>query len=150
VLLTHTHGDHWKDRNFAQFQKLGIPVFCHDGHHAVLEHYSPGFVALRAAGLVKPYEAGQDLRLGPGLVCRPLPVDRDSGPTFGFRIAGSPGLFGTTWAIGYLADLGRWSPQLAGELLDLDVLALEFNHDERMERNSGRPKMLVDRVLSDF
>jgi hypothetical protein len=31
----------------------------------------------------------------------------------------------------------------------VDVLALEFNHDVQMERRSRRPKMLIDRVLSD-
>jgi phosphoribosyl 1,2-cyclic phosphodiesterase len=80
-----------------------------------------------------------------------LPVSHDAGATFGFRLTGSDDLFGSPgWSVGYVADLGCWSAELAAELADLDVLALEFNHDEHLERNCGRPKMLVDRVLSDL
>src|SRR5213076_1241688 len=31
----------------------------------------------------------------------------------------------------------------------VDVLAVEYNHDERMQRASGRPQILINRVLGD-
>jgi hypothetical protein len=34
-------------------------------------------------------------------------------------------------------------------LLNVDVLALEFNHDENMEKASGRAESLIRRVLGD-
>src|SRR5438094_168685 len=34
-----------------------------------------------------------------------------------------------------------------GLLSDLDLLALEFNHDESMQMESGRPRDLIDRIL---
>src|SRR5262249_39750516 len=70
--------------------------------------------------------------------------------TFGFRLECSPDLFGSAWAIGYLADLGCWTAAQAEALANVDVLALEFNHDEEMERNSGRPSELFERVLGDW
>src|SRR5207249_4770887 len=62
---------------------------------------------------------------------------------------GGQSLFGPTWALGYAADLGCWNDELAQALADVDLLALEFNHDEQMQLNSGRPDVLIRRVLGD-
>jgi phosphoribosyl 1,2-cyclic phosphodiesterase len=51
--------------------------------------------------------------------------------------------------MGYATDLGTWDDDLVRHLADVDVLALEFNHDVEMQRASGRPKLLIDRVLSE-
>src|SRR5438874_2258436 len=83
---------------------------------------------------------------GLGLTCRPLPVQHDSEPTFGFRFAGSPDLFGPTWSLGYLSDLGCWTDELVQSVAGVDVLAVEFNHDVRLERQSRRPAHLIARV----
>src|SRR5207244_3672814 len=42
-----------------------------------------------------------------------------------------------------------WSPELARQFTDVDILALEFNHDVSMQLNSGRHPFLIRRVLSD-
>jgi phosphoribosyl 1,2-cyclic phosphodiesterase len=149
ALLTHTHGDHWNDRSFGQLLSLRAPLWCHPGHHEMLSLYSPAFLALKQAGLVHAYEAGEEFEIGPGLLCRPLPVQHDSEPTFGFRFAGSPDLFGPTWSLGFLSDLGCWAEELVRQVADVDVLAVEFNHDVRMERQSRRPAHLIARVLGD-
>jgi phosphoribosyl 1,2-cyclic phosphodiesterase len=149
VLLTHTHSDHWKDRTLGQLTQLKIPLYCHAEHHGVLDTYGPSFAKLARAGLVRGYERGCDLWLTPALRCRPLEVLHDSTPTFGFRIDGTEGLFGQTWSLGFLSDLGCWSGELVESIAGVDVLALEFNHDEMMERGSRRPAELIDRVLGD-
>jgi hypothetical protein len=78
-------------------------------------------------------------------------VSHDSVPTYGFRIDGHDDLAPTpAWAVGYAADLGCGSPELVSAFSGVDVLALEYNHDELLERNSPRPKFLVDRVLGDM
>src|SRR5271156_202374 len=33
VVLTHTHADHWNEGTIKQFQRLGIPMYCHAEHH---------------------------------------------------------------------------------------------------------------------
>jgi phosphoribosyl 1,2-cyclic phosphodiesterase len=76
-----------------------------------------------------------------------VPVPHDSDPTYGFRIDGPPGLFGPQWSIGYASDLGEARRDLIEAFADVNVLALEFNHCERMERASGRPRFLIQRVL---
>jgi hypothetical protein len=149
LLLTHTHSDHWNDRTFAHLHRRRLPLYCHAAHHALLGAYSPSFTALRAAGLVRPFEGGADLPLAAGLLCRPLPIRHDGGATFGFRFEAAPDLFGSTCALAYLADLGCWDAELAAALADVDVLALEFNHDVALERASGRSARLIARVLGD-
>jgi phosphoribosyl 1,2-cyclic phosphodiesterase len=148
-LLTHTHTDHWNDRTFARLHRLNIPVYCHADHHGDLLNYSASFTALHAAGLVHGYEANIELILSPALRCRPLPVRHDSGATFGFRFEATTALFGPSAALGYAADLGCWDADLLDALLDVDLLALEFNHDVDMEYQSGRHPRLISRVLGD-
>ena len=100
----------------------------------------------------------------------PIPVPHDAPPTFGFRIearaaevapavaAEAAAEYGATlrpagsdgWVkVGYLVDLGTCAEETAREVVGVDLLALEFNHDEHLERTSGRHRRLIDRVLSD-
>jgi hypothetical protein len=149
VVLTHTHGDHWNERTLAHLRRLRIPFYCHAEHRAALQCYSPEFMALAQADLVRIYEAERELALGSTLRCRPIPLRHDGGATFGFRVEGSPDLFGQPCAIAYAADLGSWSPALAAALADVEMLALEFNHDVELEYASGRSPHLINRVLGD-
>jgi phosphoribosyl 1,2-cyclic phosphodiesterase len=147
VLLTHTHSDHWKETTLGHLAKRGIPIYCHADHQAYLRPYSEAFARLQDAGCVRAYRAGVEIKLAPVLRCRPLPVRHDSGATFGFRFDGVPDLFGQASALAYLADLGCWDDELVEAVADVDLLALEFNHDEEMERRSGRMPELIARVL---
>ncbi len=149
VLLTHTHSDHWNERTLAHLARRGLPLYCHADHHRALEVYSPSFRLLCERGLVRGYQAGEDLVLAPGLRARPLPVRHDSGHTFGFRLEGAPDLFGQVRALAYAADLGCWDADLAAALADVDLLALEFNHDVELQYASGRSPRLIARVLGD-
>ena len=67
----------------------------------------------------------------------------------GNRDAVGADLFGQAPALAYLADLGTWDGDLAAALADVDLLAVEFNHDVELERTSGRMPALIARVLSD-
>jgi phosphoribosyl 1,2-cyclic phosphodiesterase len=149
LLLTHTHTDHWHESTLAQMFRRRVPVYCHGSHRSFLAVRSHNFPLMEGSGLVHHYEPGQTFTLGPGLCCRPLRVRHDGGETFGFRVEGVPDLFGHTCAVGYVADLGTWDEELVMSLADLDLLALEFNHDVRMERASGRSARLIVRVLGD-
>lgn len=149
VLLTHIHSDHWNARTFAQLLRRRIPLYCHADHRAPLRDASPAFAELLSERLVRFYEADCELRLDERLRCRPLPLAHDGGPTFGFRFEGESDFFGERGALAYAADLGSWTADLTRALADVDLLALEFNHDEERERNSGRAPELIARVLGD-
>jgi phosphoribosyl 1,2-cyclic phosphodiesterase len=147
VVLTHTHSDHWKDLTLAHLRQQGVPFYCCPRHHDGLTRHGGEFEPLRAADLVRSFDAGDVLELPGGLTVRPIPVPHDADPTFAFRIDGPAGLFGPQWSIGYASDLGEARPGLISAFADVNVLALEFNHCERMERASGRPRFLIQRVL---
>lgn len=149
VLLTHTHSDHWKEPTFTHLCRHRIPLYCHAGHHPMLQAYSTAFAAMQAEGLVFGYGEDKDLLIGPSIRCRPLELRHDGGRTFGFRFEGIAEPENTSWAMAYLADLGSWNTALARAVADVDILALEFNHDVKLEYNSGRSPSLIARVLSD-
>ena len=149
VLLTHTHGDHWKERTFDYLLKHHIPLFCHGYHRDYLTLASFTFPKLEAKGLVRIYETGQELAFGARLRCRPLWLPHDDRATFGFRFDIEADQNQPAQAVAYLADLGCWDHELARALKEIDLLALEFNHDVTMERNSNRSEHLIARVLGD-
>jgi phosphoribosyl 1,2-cyclic phosphodiesterase len=148
VVLTHTHGDHWKDLMLADLRSRKIPLWAHPAHHDHLAVSAPSFESLDRAKLTRAYQADHPHELAPGLVVRPVRVSHDSDPTFAFRIDGLEG-GELAWSVGYASDLGCYTPELIDLFAGVDVLALEYNHDVKLERNSPRPKFLVDRVLGD-
>jgi phosphoribosyl 1,2-cyclic phosphodiesterase len=161
VILTHTHTDHWKDLTLGELCSRRIPLYAHPQHFAHLGRAAPCFAALDAAGLTREFADGKLIRLAPQLTCLPLRVSHDSVPTFAFRIDGldadsSLPADGTqapqnpAWSVGYASDLGCGSPELVSAFAGVDVLAIEYNHDELMERSSPRPRFLVNRVLGDM
>jgi phosphoribosyl 1,2-cyclic phosphodiesterase len=149
MVLTHTHTDHWQEANFRHLLRRGIPVYCHEEHHQELVTCCEVFGNLLDARLVHFFDGGPELHFSTGLRCRPLRIRHDSGATFGFRFEGAADLYGQSPALAYLADLGCWDDALVQAVLDVDLLALEFNHDVEMERTSGRPPFLIARVLGD-
>ncbi|HLN27974.1 MAG TPA: MBL fold metallo-hydrolase [Gemmataceae bacterium] len=149
AVLTHTHSDHWSERTLAHLLRRQIPIYCHAEHHAALVEYGTAFASMREANLVNGYQDREEFSLGPGLRCRPLALRHDGGATFGFRFEIASDLFSPPYALGYAADLGSWTDELAGQLAEVDVLALEFNHDEDLERASGRSPQLIARVLGE-
>jgi ribonuclease BN (tRNA processing enzyme) len=149
VILTHTHSDHRKNTTFRYLWHRRTPLYCHVDHHPDLHAYGRAFAKLQEARLVRGYESGQELSLAPGLSCRPVPLRHDGGATFGFRFEMARELFGQSCSLGYLADLGSWNAELVRALTDVDVLALEFNHDVELEYASGRSPYLIARVLGD-
>lgn len=149
VLLTHTHGDHWTEAALAHVARLGLPLFCHDSHAEWLAARSPAFDAIVSGGRVRTYAAGVPFAVGGGVVARAHAVSHDSHATFAFRFDGGPGLFGPCWSLGYAADLGVWDDDLLAAFAGLDALALEFNHEEQLQRTSRRPLALIRRVMGD-
>jgi len=150
VLLTHTHADHWSARSLAQLAERRIPFFCHSEHLRPMHLQSKSFQALQFAGLVRTYVPGRDFSTLKGTRCRALTLKHDGGATFGFRIEADQSAAGSSWAVGYAADLGSWEATLPTALANVDVLALEFNHDVEMQRSSGRAGWLINRVLGEF
>jgi phosphoribosyl 1,2-cyclic phosphodiesterase len=144
AVITHTHGDHARDDTFRLLARLGVPLFCHQAQEHELARRA-GFKALQAARLVRMHDDRPFLAL-PGLWVEPIELAH-SGPTFGFRLqARIPGQRRPA-GIGYITDTGHWTDQTADALADVDLLAIEFNHDVPMTIASGRPPHLIARNL---
>ena len=141
VLLTHVHSDHWNENVLAALVKSGGRLWCHADHAGFLRTESRAFVDLDDADRVSCYKVGEAFSCGP---CRvtPFALWHDTF-TCGFRIEGTD----SPWALGYAADLGAWAGDVVTQLSDVDVLALEFNHDIEMQRTSGRGPKLIQRNL---
>lgn len=149
VVLTHTHGDHVRSASLQALAKRRIPFICHEGHCAALKAM-PGFRNLDRAGLVKTYVEDQPFLTPSGHRVEPITVTHDGGPTFGFRIEGrTGGRRGRTTSVGYLTDTGTWTTAMVEAVTDVEVLAVEFNHDVKMQLASGRSRWLIARILSD-
>lgn len=172
LLLTHTHGDHLKKRCLQMCAERRVRFWCHERHAEELAN-GRCFRKLRLAGGLRLYGSRRAFSPAPGIQVKALPVSHDRPPTFAFRFelaAGngdgnkqnldersgkdtpptspaSPVSPASPARLAYAADLGEWTSQLAAALSGVDLLALEFNHDERMEEHSGRPWCLVERVL---
>lgn len=147
AVLTHTHGDHVDNHSLHQLAQRRAVLYCHEGHRRELRPRS-GFQALDDAGLVRHYDDRPFLATT-GIWIEPIELRHDGGPTFGFRIEAKPRPRKRSVAIGYLADTGSWSPAMVDQVAEADVLGVEFNHDEDMQRASPRSPALIARNLGD-
>ena len=147
AVLTHTHGDHVKDAALAALARERIPLFCHEGHRSRLERFA-GFQTLTAAGLTRTFDDRPFLTPG-GFRVEPIPTRHDGGPSYGFRVEARNGLKGRSASVGFLADSGDWTEPMAEALADVELLAVEFNHDVDLQKNSGRSAYLIARNLGD-
>jgi phosphoribosyl 1,2-cyclic phosphodiesterase len=148
ALLTHTHGDHIDNLTLLVLARKKIVLYCHEGHRVEMGRH-PGFQALDAEGLVRHYDERPFLTPA-GMRVEPLELRHDGGPTFGFRVEARAGRSGRPVAIGYLADTGSWTEEMAGALAEVDLLGVEFNHDVEMQRTSRRHPALIARNLGDW
>jgi phosphoribosyl 1,2-cyclic phosphodiesterase len=144
IVLTHLHDDHIKRKCLVVCARHEIEFICHQRHAEILSG-GRSFEQLRARGLVRTFD-GAPFETAGSVRFRPVPLPHDCPHTFGFRIE-APGSGGRVFHLGYLADLGECSDAILEHMSGVDLLALEFNHDETLERQSGRNPRLIQRVL---
>src|ERR1043165_3145613 len=143
VVITHLHGDHIKRTCFKFCARHGVELHCHEAHARQLEAIG-SFRQLRRLNLARLY-SNEPFEVAGAVRFTPFELSHDCAPTFGFRIE-TAAAGGRPRLLGYLADLGVCGDDLAREMFGVDLLALEFNHDERMQRTSGRHPRLIERV----
>ena len=149
AVLTHIHDDHWKETALGEFVRRGIRLHCHPEHAAWLSDKSPAFNKLADRGLVMVYRTGKRFEPLSDVGCQAFDVAHDAGATCGFRFDGELNAPAKNWSIGYAADLGCWDDRTVFALADVDLLALEFNHDVPLQWATGRPAFLVQRIIGD-
>ena len=147
VVLTHTHGDHVDSATLQMMVRRGIVLYCHEAHRFELEA-DAGFQELdrlrAGAPLRRPALPGPQ-RVPGRAHCR----CGTTAPRSGSGSSRSPGDRTRAVGVGYLADTGSWSEEMADSLADVDILGVEFNHDVHMQKTSGRSRALIARNLGD-
>ena len=97
-----------------------------------------------------PLRTGRTSGVGPRPDLHPVPGQaRRRGDVRLPRRGPGADLFARPCALAYAADLGSWQDDVARRLADVDLLALEFNHDVYLQRSSGRSPRLIARCLGD-
>lgn len=147
-LLTHTHGDHWKDSGLTWLASRNIPLWLHSGHFRDLSKQSRAIHTLRAANNLREIAPEKPFQPLPGMQVVPAEVSHDSLPTLGFHfhVTDPDEASFPEHRIGYFADLGKWTKNLDRYLDNLHVLALEFNHHQSLLESSNRPDFLKRRI----
>jgi phosphoribosyl 1,2-cyclic phosphodiesterase len=145
IVLTHLHADHFKRTCLRFCAKFNVEFICHEDHARRFENFG-SFKAMRRLGLIRTY-GDEPFSIAESVRCHPVKVPHDSPPTFGFRIE-TEAACGRTMRLGYFADLGECDDAIASSMFGVDLLALEFNHDEKMQLKSGRHPSLIQRVMS--
>jgi len=132
VLLSHEHEDH--ARGVERFSRRhGVPVYCSAQTLAALD-LSPVHLAAW-----RPLPEGRPLRIGP-LEVEAFPVPHDAVRPVAFVLQGA-GV-----RLGLATDLGHVTAPVIAKLSGLDVLLVEFNHDERLLRQGPYPPSVQQRV----
>jgi phosphoribosyl 1,2-cyclic phosphodiesterase len=147
AILTHTHSDHANGTAMQALADHQIPFRCHPSHEQQLSARE-GFLSLKENGLVLHYGDNSFLS-AVGVEIAPVRLQHGAGLTFGFRINHRLSRSGMVGSIAYFADLGCWNDQLVDHFSGCGLLAMEFNHDVAMTRESGRHPMIIARNLSD-
>ncbi len=125
VLITHPHSDHicCLDRLHDQFPVFAGLGVIKDGFHAVV---FPGVAFDIGSLLIVPIEASHDSPSPLGYVfCK-----------------------GTNRIV-YLTDTGVMKDDVLPYISNSEYYIIESNHDEGLLLHSGRPKALIDRIMSN-
>ncbi|MCX7666287.1 MAG: MBL fold metallo-hydrolase [Gemmataceae bacterium] len=153
VILTHTHTDHWKALALNQLKIHKIPFYIHALHRSRLSQLAPEeYDDLIALNLIREFQALIPFQIAQRFSVTPILVPHDCDPTFAFRINGASSKNDDDafrWSIGYASDLGQVPDELLNHFTNVQIIAMEFNHDEQMQKQSGRTWELIRRVLSD-
>lgn len=133
VLLSHDHGDHIGGIP-RLLDALNLDLYT---HHIVMRRSRH----LAAEGTPREYGWGECFEVG-GLEITALPLPHDANGTCGFLFSYQ----GRTAA--HLTDLGHVPPALRQALMEVELLSIESNHDERMLEEGPYPEFLKKRVAS--
>jgi phosphoribosyl 1,2-cyclic phosphodiesterase len=133
ILLTHLDSDHFRE---------GWPSAC-ERHcirmHAHRRHARQTRAWLGMARQLEPFDGS--FRLLDSIEVHPVLLAHDNLGTVGYVIehAGA--------RLGFATDLGRVPSALYDAFIDLDLLAIESNHDRDMQLRSNRPPFLKARIM---
>ncbi|MGE5559624.1 MAG: MBL fold metallo-hydrolase [Chloroflexota bacterium] len=142
LFLSHEHTDHTialrLRKPFAA--RHGIPVFAEHEFWRVWDRESAGDLPHALRRTIRP---GEPVSIG-SLRVRAIRKPHDTESSVGFLVSDGDE------RLAVLTDLGHVPASVEQELGAVHHFVFESNHDVNMERSSGRPWPLVQRVLGDY
>ncbi|MCL1888242.1 MAG: MBL fold metallo-hydrolase [Kiritimatiellaeota bacterium] len=136
VLVTHDHTDHCKGLPVLSRQAPRARMFATEATAQAVE------MACGEEGLPWTIFDADACFEAEGFGVRPLRLPHDAAEPLGFVLEAG----GKRACV--ITDLGHATERLAASAGACHTVVLEFNHDELMLRNSGRPKELIRRISS--
>lgn len=126
LFITHEHSDHIKSLSLAAYKKLNIPIYC-------------GKTTLKNPTHI--IEEENSINIGDFTIL-PLRTSHDANHPLGFAI------FNGNEKLLYMTDTGYIPEESIPYMKDATHYIIESNHDVEMLKYSGRPRVLIKRILS--
>jgi len=138
ILLTHEHEDHIKGA-FSLANKFQIPIYLSHGtyqmsHKKINDGYKIKFEIIN----------NFDSFMIDGISVSPMPVPHDAREPLQYRFDCMDK------SVAIMTDLGKITKHVAQKLLKINLLVLEFNHDEEMLNDSDYPASLKKRINGQY
>ncbi len=140
VLVTHEHTDHVKGLGVIS-RRHGLPVVTTKKTFAAAQN-APGIGEIDSS-LLKEIVPQKEFSIG-DLKITPFSISHDAADPVGFRISDGK----RSCAIA--TDMGTFDNTTVSNLLNLDTILLESNHDVNMLEAGRYPYPLKRRILSDL
>src|SRR5439155_11172535 len=136
IVLTHLDSDHFYSGWLKPIEKFGITVHAHHRHRGAT--YAAGIPVRRT----RLFRECVDIDGPSGFESVLLAHDELGSAGFVIEHDGR--------RLGFATDVGRATKTLFERFINLHALAIESNYDRQMQLQSGRPAMLVRRIMSGF
>ena len=133
IFLTHLDRDHWSLSWAKQLRRAPVPVIVRRAHSE--QALAMGVPPQCLRPIDRPFALGDTAEV------RPIAVPHDEVGSTAFRFDCAAA------RIGHATDLGSVTDELLEAFEGLDLLSIESNYDEFLQRNSPRPAFLKQRIM---
>lgn len=135
IFITHEHSDHIC--GLGQYaDRREVPIYCSRYLRDDMRAISPSSPLIYV-------EPGTTVQVG-DIRVTPFAVNHDVRDPLGY-VFEHEGV-----RLGYLTDTGHVTRRMEALLQGVNALYLESNYDERLLHNSGRPRLLINRIEGPF
>ena len=140
ICITHEHSDHIKSLGVIA-RKLGKPIYATSKTiEAIKKDATLGDYPF---DLFVPIEKDRCTSIG-DITVKPFSVHHDAADCIGYRFANNHK------SIAIATDMGHYDDYIISNLLSLDALLLESNHDVNMLETGKYPYYLKRRILGEY
>jgi len=145
ICLTHLDHDHMNPNLLQTMFKQKIRVYCHRQVRGELLGKAACHLedceTQQFSDQLQGYETSEPFEPLAGVHFEPLKLAHDEEGSHGFLVRAAK------TQIAYATDLGHVPDELIARFCGADILCMEANYDPDMQKNSGRPWFLQQRIM---